>query len=83
MAKGAGMISPNMATMLGFVATDAPLSGTLLRALAVEVADASFNRITIDGDTSTNDSFVLIATGKAATAPITSAGARAGHRARR
>ena len=66
MAKGAGMISPNMATMLGFVATDAPLSAPLLRALAVEVADASFNRITIDGDTSTNDSFVLIATGKAA-----------------
>jgi glutamate N-acetyltransferase / amino-acid N-acetyltransferase len=74
MAKGAGMISPNMATMLGFVATDAPLSASLLHELASEVADASFNRITIDGDTSTNDSFVLIATGKAAMAPITSAG---------
>ena len=74
MAKGAGMISPNMATMLGFVATDAPLSGPLLQALAVEVADGSFNRITIDGDTSTNDSFVLIATGKAAMPAITSAG---------
>ncbi len=74
MAKGAGMISPNMATMLGFVATDAPLSGPLLQALAVEVADGSFNRITIDGDTSTNDSFVLIATGEAAMPAITSAG---------
>ena len=74
MAKGAGMIAPNMATMLGFVATDAPLSAPLLQALAVEVADASFNRITIDGDTSTNDSFVLIATGKASMAPIASAG---------
>jgi glutamate N-acetyltransferase/amino-acid N-acetyltransferase len=73
MAKGAGMISPNMATMLGFVATDAALSGPLLHALAVEVADGSFNRITIDGDTSTNDSFMLIATGKAAMTPITDA----------
>jgi glutamate N-acetyltransferase/amino-acid N-acetyltransferase len=73
MAKGAGMISPNMATMLGFVATDAPLAAPLLQALAVEVADASFNRITIDGDTSTNDSFVLIATGRSAMAPITGA----------
>jgi glutamate N-acetyltransferase/amino-acid N-acetyltransferase len=71
MAKGAGMISPNMATMLGFVATDAPLSAPLLRSLALEVADASFNRITIDGDTSTNDSFVLIATAQAPMAPIT------------
>jgi glutamate N-acetyltransferase/amino-acid N-acetyltransferase len=71
MAKGAGMISPNMATMLGFVATDAPLSAPLLRSLAIEVADASFNRITIDGDTSTNDSFVLIATARAPMAPIT------------
>jgi glutamate N-acetyltransferase/amino-acid N-acetyltransferase len=69
-AKGAGMIAPNMATMLGFVATDAPLAGTLLRELAAEIADASFNRITIDGDTSTNDSFVLIATAKARMPPI-------------
>jgi glutamate N-acetyltransferase / amino-acid N-acetyltransferase len=70
MAKGAGMISPNMATMLGFVATDAPIAGPLLSALVDEIADASFNRITIDGDTSTNDSFVLIASGKAPVAPI-------------
>ena len=70
MAKGAGMIAPNMATMLGFVVTDAPLAGELLRELVAELADASFNRITIDGDTSTNDSFVLVATGKSALAPI-------------
>jgi glutamate N-acetyltransferase / amino-acid N-acetyltransferase len=74
MAKGAGMIAPNMATMLGFVATDAPLSASLLHDLAGEIADASFNRITIDGDTSTNDSFVLVATGKTAMAPIANAG---------
>jgi glutamate N-acetyltransferase / amino-acid N-acetyltransferase len=74
MAKGAGMIAPNMATLLGFVATDAPLSASLLHALAIEIADASFNRITIDGDTSTNDSFVLIATGKASMTSIESAG---------
>ena len=59
--------------MLGFVATDAPLSAPLLRSLAIEVADASFNRITIDGDTSTNDSFVLIATAQSPMAPITNA----------
>jgi glutamate N-acetyltransferase/amino-acid N-acetyltransferase len=70
MAKGAGMIAPNMATMLGFVATDAPIAGTLLAELASSVAGASFNRITIDGDTSTNDSFVVVATGKAPCAPI-------------
>jgi glutamate N-acetyltransferase/amino-acid N-acetyltransferase len=62
-SKGAGMIRPNMATMLGFVATDAGISHTLLQALAKDSADASFNCITIDGDTSTNDSFVVIATG--------------------
>jgi len=70
-AKGAGMIRPNMATMLGFVATDAVVEAGLLNALVVEAADASFNRITIDGDTSTNDSFVLIATQQAGHAPIT------------
>jgi glutamate N-acetyltransferase / amino-acid N-acetyltransferase len=69
-AKGAGMIAPNMATLLGFVATDAPLAGTLLRELAAELAEASFNRITIDGDTSTNDSFVLLSTAKAPVPPI-------------
>ncbi|HWP19545.1 MAG TPA: bifunctional glutamate N-acetyltransferase/amino-acid acetyltransferase ArgJ [Burkholderiaceae bacterium] len=71
-AKGAGMIRPNMATMLGFVATDATIDTTVLQALVREAADRSFNRITIDGDTSTNDSFVLIATGRANHAPVTS-----------
>ncbi|MBL8330802.1 MAG: bifunctional glutamate N-acetyltransferase/amino-acid acetyltransferase ArgJ [Rubrivivax sp.] len=65
-SKGAGMIRPNMATMLGFVATDARLAPGLARQLVREAADASFNSITIDGDTSTNDSFVLMATGQAA-----------------
>lgn len=70
MAKGAGMIRPNMATMLGFVATDARVAPALLPELARRVADASFNRITVDGDTSTNDSFIVIATGRAGHAPI-------------
>ena len=61
--KGAGMIHPNMATMLGFIATDAGFAPGLLGNLTREVADLSFNAITIDGDTSTNDSFMLIATG--------------------
>lgn len=64
-SKGAGMIRPNMATMLGFVATDAAVAPALLQAMVREAADASFNRITIDGDTSTNDSFVLVATHQA------------------
>lgn len=64
MAKGAGMIRPNMATMLGFVATDAAIAQPMLERLVKEAADESFNCITIDGDTSTNDSFVLIATGQ-------------------
>jgi len=71
-SKGAGMIRPNMATMLGFLATDACIAPELLSALARELADGSFNRITIDGDTSTNDSFVVIATHQAGNAPITS-----------
>ena len=71
-SKGAGMIRPNMATMLGFMATDAVIAPGLLQALVREAADASFNRITIDGDTSTNDSFVLIATGQAGHAEILS-----------
>ena len=62
-SKGAGMIRPNMATMLGFVATDAGFPPALLQKLAKGAADASFNCITVDGDTSTNDSFVIIATG--------------------
>ena len=70
-SKGAGMIKPNMATMLGYLATDANVAPGLLKALVTEAANASFNRITIDGDTSTNDSFVLIASRKAAHAEIT------------
>jgi glutamate N-acetyltransferase/amino-acid N-acetyltransferase len=70
-SKGAGMIRPNMATMLGFVATDAVIAPSLLPALVKEAADQSFNRITIDGDTSTNDSFMLVATQQAGHAPIT------------
>ncbi|MCF8197636.1 MAG: bifunctional glutamate N-acetyltransferase/amino-acid acetyltransferase ArgJ [Sulfuritalea sp.] len=62
-SKGAGMIRPNMATMLGFVATDAGIEPQLLQQLAKDAADVSFNCITVDGDTSTNDSFVVIATG--------------------
>ncbi|MDF3883815.1 bifunctional glutamate N-acetyltransferase/amino-acid acetyltransferase ArgJ [Cupriavidus basilensis] len=64
-SKGAGMIRPNMATMLGFIATDATVSQDVVQALVSYAADRSFNSITIDGDTSTNDSFVLIASGKA------------------
>lgn len=63
-SKGAGMIKPNMATMLGFMATDAAIAQPLLDALVKEAADASFNCITVDGDTSTNDSFIVIASGK-------------------
>ena len=70
-SKGAGMIRPNMATMLGFVATDAVIEPALMQALVREAADQSFNRITIDGDSSTNDSFVLMATHRAGHAPIT------------
>lgn len=61
--KGAGMIHPNMATMLGFIATDAGFAPEVLQNLTKEVADLSFNSITIDGDTSTNDSFIVMATG--------------------
>lgn len=70
-SKGAGMIRPNMATMLGYLATDAAIAPELLQGLVKELADGSFNRVTIDGDTSTNDSFVLIATHKAGNEVIT------------
>ncbi len=73
MSKGAGMIKPNMATMLGFLACDAAVSQALLDGLAREAADLSFNSITVDGDTSTNDSFIVIATGAAGNAEITDA----------
>ena len=64
-SKGAGMIRPNMATMLGFMATDACVSQSVMHQLALELAEGSFNRVTVDGDTSTNDSFVVIASNKA------------------
>lgn len=63
-SKGAGMIHPNMATMLGFIGTDASIAQELLQELTQEIADLSFNAISIDGDTSTNDSFIVMATGK-------------------
>ena len=72
-SKGPGMIKPNMATMLGFLACDAAVSQALLDGLAREAADLSFNSITVDGDTSTNDSFIVIATGAAGNAEITDA----------
>ena len=69
-SKGAGMIKPNMATMLAFIATDACVRGPDLQALLADKADRTFNRITIDGDTSTNDACVLVATGKAQAQPL-------------
>ncbi|MFX1673352.1 bifunctional glutamate N-acetyltransferase/amino-acid acetyltransferase ArgJ [Paraburkholderia sp. A2WS-5] len=71
-SKGAGMIKPNMATMLGFLAFDANVAQPVLDELVKYVADRSFNCITIDGDTSTNDSFILIASGKSSLPAITS-----------
>ena len=71
-SKGAGMIRPNMATMLGYVATNACVVPALMKELSLALAEGSFNRITVDGDTSTNDSFVVIATNKASHAPTTS-----------
>ncbi|MBO3657788.1 bifunctional glutamate N-acetyltransferase/amino-acid acetyltransferase ArgJ [Acinetobacter haemolyticus] len=71
-SKGAGMIRPNMATMLSFVATDAPVSRDLVQSLLKTTVEHSFNRITIDGDTSTNDSCILVATGQAGGTEITS-----------
>jgi glutamate N-acetyltransferase/amino-acid N-acetyltransferase len=71
-SKGAGMIRPNMATMLGFLATDACIAPSLMKQLALDLAEGSFNRVTIDGDTSTNDSFVVIATNKAPHKPLAS-----------
>ena len=74
-SKGAGMIRPNMATLLGFIATDACISAPLLQQLTHDVADRTFNRITVDGDTSTNDSFLVMATGQAGNEEIVQAGA--------
>jgi glutamate N-acetyltransferase/amino-acid N-acetyltransferase len=64
-SKGAGMIRPNMATMLGFIATDANVDQAVMKQLSLELAEGSFNRVTVDGDTSTNDSLVVIASNKA------------------
>jgi len=72
-AKGAGMIHPDMATMLAFIATDAPIATPLLATLTREIADISFNCATVDGDTSTNDSFVIVSTARAPIAPIADA----------
>lgn len=77
-SKGAGMIRPNMATMLGFMATDACVEPGLMRSLALQLAESSFNRITVDGDTSTNDSFVVIATHQAGHTRISSWDSEAG-----
>ena len=72
-SKGAGMIKPNMATMLGYIATDAKVAQGVLQDLLRDAANKSFNRITIDGDTSTNDCCMLVATGQAALPEITQA----------
>ncbi len=71
-SKGAGMIRPNMATMLGFIATDANVDQAVMKQLSLELAEGSFNRVTVDGDTSTNDSLVVIASNKAGNTPIDS-----------
>jgi glutamate N-acetyltransferase/amino-acid N-acetyltransferase len=73
-AKGAGMIQPNMATMLGFIATDATVDADVLRDMVHYAAAHSFNAITVDGDTSTNDSFILIATNRARNPPVNGEG---------
>jgi glutamate N-acetyltransferase / amino-acid N-acetyltransferase len=70
-SKGAGMIRPNMATMLGFIATDACVAQSVMQTLSRELAEGSFNRVTVDGDTSTNDSLVVIASNQAGNAEIT------------
>ena len=72
-AKGSGMIHPNMATMLGYIATDATVAQPILQQMVSQASDASFNCITVDGDTSTNDALMLIATGKSGAAAITQA----------
>ncbi len=77
-AKGSGMIHPNMATMLGYIATDAAIAQPLLQAMVGEAANRSFNCITVDGDTSTNDALMLIASGKSALPEVTSIDSNAG-----
>ncbi len=75
-AKGSGMIRPNMATMLAYIATDTAVEQTLLQEMLAELVDISFNRITVDGDTSTNDACLLLATGKAGNVPVQQPGIR-------
>ena len=77
-AKGSGMIHPNMATMLGYIATDAAIARPVLQQMVRKAANRSFNCITVDGDTSTNDALMLIATGKAALPEVKTAGSKAG-----
>ena len=77
-AKGSGMIHPNMATMLGYIATDAAIAQPLLHDMVGEAANRSFNCITVDGDTSTNDALMLIATGKSTLPEVKAAGSKAG-----
>ena len=77
-AKGSGMIHPNMATMLGYIATDAAIAPALLQAMVSVAANRSFNCITVDGDTSTNDALMLIATGRAALPEVKDPGSKAG-----
>ena len=74
-AKGSGMIHPNMATMLGFVTTDAAIAPVLLQSVLKEVADETFNMVSVDGDTSTNDTLLVLANGLAGNAEITAPGA--------
>lgn len=71
-SKGSGMIEPHMATMLGFIATDIAIGKNIMQRVTKMVADASYNRVTVDGDTSTNDSFVFISTGRSPAQPIDS-----------
>ena len=73
-AKGSGMIAPNMATMLGFVTTDCAISAGMLRKALRDVADRTFNCVTVDGDTSTNDCLIALANGQAGNAGVTAAG---------
>ncbi len=70
MVKGSGMIRPDMATLLAFLGTDAAVSRNAVKCLAVDLAERSLNRVTVDGDTSTNDAFVVMATGRAGGAPV-------------
>ena len=77
MAKGAGMLRPNMATMLAYIATDAPIATPLLQSLLNEAVERSFHRISVDGDTSTNDAVLLAATGQAGGSPWTAQDAEA------